>query len=167
MFMADLARLFHLARLPLRIDFMTFASYGSGTVSSGTVRLLKDLSVDVQGRRVLLVDDILDSGRTMARAYAHLVERRPAVLKTCVFLDKPARRAVDFRADYVAFEVPNEFVVGYGLDYDGRFREMPWVSRIEFTGVPQDAKIELSSLKPGNGTRRTRGRPGRIAGPVR
>ncbi len=127
-FVADLVRQLHGRRLPLIVDFMTVASYGAGRRPSGRVRLLRDLSVGIRGRRVLLVDDIVDTGRTLQRVQAVLRRRQPAVLKTCVLLDKPARRAADCRVDYVGFTSPDEFVTGYGLDYAGRCREQPFVS---------------------------------------
>lgn len=128
MFIADLARRFYRLHLPLVIDFMLVSSYGAAPVSSGKVRLLRDVSVGIRGRRVLLVDDILDTGRTLDFAVRHLQRLRPAVLKTCVLLDKPARRTVACRADYVGFTIPDEFVTGYGLDHAGRCREQPFLT---------------------------------------
>ncbi len=127
-FVADLIRQLHVRRLPLIVDFMTVSSYGAGRRSSGRVRLLRDISVGVRGRRVLLVDDIVDTGRTLQLVQTILRRRRPALLKTCVLLDKPARRTAGCRADYVGFTIPDEFVTGYGLDDAGHHREQPFVS---------------------------------------
>ena len=126
-FMADLVRALHRCDVRLLIDFMTASSYGSGTVSSGTITLQRDISMDITDRKVLLVDDILDTGRTLNFAAEHLREMKVRHLASCVFLDKPARRAVPFEADYVGFEVPDEFVVGYGLDYNHSYRELPYL----------------------------------------
>jgi hypoxanthine phosphoribosyltransferase len=123
MFLADLIR--HL-ELPLRLDFMGVSSYGAGT-ESGELVFTKDLRIDVRGRDVLLVDDILDTGRTMSRVMARLRLLHPRRIKTCVFLDKPARRVEAIHADYIGFEIPERFVVGYGLDYAERYRNLPFV----------------------------------------
>jgi len=123
MFLADLIR--HL-ELPLRLDFMGVSSYGSGTVSSELV-FTKELRLDVAGRDVLLVDDILDTGRTMVQVLAKLFVLRPRSIKTCVLLDKPSRRVEKVKADYVGFVIPDKFVVGYGLDYAERYRNLPFV----------------------------------------
>ena len=128
MFAADLVRLLYRHDIPLVIDFMTVASYGAGTESSGTVDMMRDIHVKLEGKQVMLVDDILDTGRTLDFASRHLADFKPASLRTCVFLDKPSRRVVPFEADYVGFTVPDLFVVGYGLDYDGRYRELPHLS---------------------------------------
>ena len=128
MFTADLVRLLYRRNVRLVIDFMTVASYGAGTESSGNVDMMRDIHIDLAGKPVLLVDDILDTGRTLEFASRHLSTFNPASLKTCVFLDKPSRRVVPFEADYVGFTVPDLFVVGYGLDYDGRYRELPHLS---------------------------------------
>jgi hypoxanthine phosphoribosyltransferase len=128
MFTADLVRLLYRRDIRLVIDFMTVASYGAGTESSGEVNMTRDIHIDLEDKPVLLVDDILDTGRTLDFASRHLAGFRPASLKTCVFLDKPSRRVVPFEADYVGFTVPDLFVVGYGLDYDGRYRELPHLS---------------------------------------
>jgi hypoxanthine phosphoribosyltransferase len=123
MFLADLIR--HLT-LPLRLDFMGVSSYGLGT-ESGDLVFTKELRLDVRGRDVLLVDDILDTGKTLA-AVAGLIKSKGALtVKTCVLLDKKARRAVPFEADYVGFDIPNEFVVGYGLDFNERYRNLPCI----------------------------------------
>ncbi len=122
-FLADLIR--HL-NLPLRLDFIGVSSYGAGIESSDIV-FTKELRFDVRGRDVLLVDDILDTGNTLARVLPKLRELKPRRLKTCVLLDKPARRVENIRADYVGFTVPDVFVVGYGLDFAERYRNLPFV----------------------------------------
>ena len=123
MFLADLIR--HLS-LPLRLDFIGVSSYGAGT-TSGELVFTKELRLDVRGRDVLLVDDILDTGRTMKRVLAKLRKLKPRRIKTCVLLDKPARRVEKVRADYVGFSIPDLFVIGYGLDYAERYRNLPFV----------------------------------------
>jgi hypoxanthine phosphoribosyltransferase len=123
MFLADLIR--HL-ELPLRLDFMGVSSYGSGAVSSELV-FTKELRLDVGGRHVLLVDDILDTGKTMDRVLAKLFVLRPRRIKTCVLLDKPSRRVENVKADYVGFVIPDKFVVGYGLDFAERYRNLPFI----------------------------------------
>jgi hypoxanthine phosphoribosyltransferase len=123
MFLADLIRNIS---LPLRLDFIGVSSYGAGT-ESGDLVFTKELRLDVHGRDVLLVDDILDTGRTMTRVLAKLRKLKPREIKTCVLLDKPERRVEDIQADYVGFTIPNKFVVGYGLDYAERYRNLPFV----------------------------------------
>jgi len=123
MFLADLIR--HL-ELPLRLDFMGVSSYGAGT-ESGDLVFTKELRIDVRGRDVLLVDDILDTGKTMTRVVAKLRALKPRRIKTCVLLDKPARRVEKIKADYVGFQIPDAFVIGYGLDYAERYRNLPFV----------------------------------------
>jgi hypoxanthine phosphoribosyltransferase len=123
MFLADLIR--HL-NLPLRLDFIGVSSYGLGT-ESGELVFTKELRLDVRGRDVLLVDDILDTGKTMSRVLPKLRALRPRRIKTCVLLDKPSRRVEKIHADYVGFEIPDLFVVGYGLDFAERFRNLPFV----------------------------------------
>jgi hypoxanthine phosphoribosyltransferase len=123
MFLADLIR--HL-ELPLRLDFIGVSSYGSGT-SSGALVFTKELKLDVRGRHVLLIDDILDTGRTLKRVTTKLRALKPRSLKICVLLEKKARRVEKVRADYVGFQIPDAFVVGYGLDYAERFRNLPFV----------------------------------------
>lgn len=123
MFLADLIR--HLS-IPMRLDFIGVSSYGSGT-TSGELVFTKELRIDVRGRDVLLVDDILDTGRTMKRVLAKLRPLKPRRIKTCVLLDKPARRVEKVRADYVGFSIPDLFVIGYGLDYAERYRNLPFV----------------------------------------
>lgn len=123
MFLADLVRCLS---LPLRLDFIGVSSYGAGT-TSGDLVFTKDLRLDVRGRDVLLVDDILDTGKTMTRVLERLTPLGPRRIRTCVLLDKPARRLKPIQADYVGFEIPDVFVVGYGLDFAERFRNLPFV----------------------------------------
>ena len=123
MFLADLIR--HLS-LPLRLDFMGVSSYGAGT-ESGELVYTKELRLDVRGRDVLRVDDILDTGRTLSRVIPKLRKLKPRRIKTCVLLNKQARRVEKIQADYVGFEIPDFFVVGYGLDYAERYRNLPFV----------------------------------------
>lgn len=124
LFLADLVR--HLS-LPLRLDFIGVSSYGSGTESRQLV-YTKELRLDVRGRDVLLVDDILDTGRTLSSVHAKLRRLGPKRIRSCVLLDKPARRVENIQADYVGFQVPDLFVVGYGLDFAERFRNLPFVA---------------------------------------
>ena len=123
MFLADLIR--HLS-LPLRLDFIGVSSYGAGT-TSGELVFTKELRLDVKGRDVLLVDDILDTGRTMTRVLGKLRQLKPRRIRTCVLLDKPERRVEKVRADYIGFQIPDLFVIGYGLDYAERYRNLPFV----------------------------------------
>jgi len=120
-FTADLIRAIP---LPSTMDFMAVSSYGSGTRSSGVVRLTADLSISIEGRDVIIVEDVIDSGRTISYLRRNLATRHPRSLALCVLLDKVARREVDVEVDYVGFAIPDEFVVGYGLDYDGRHRNL-------------------------------------------
>ena len=122
-FLADLIRQL---TLPLRLDFIGVSSYGSGT-ESGELVFTKELRLDVRGCDVLLVDDILDTGKTMSRVLPKIRALKPRRIKTCVLLDKPARRAVKIRADYVGFSIPDFFVVGFGLDYADRYRNLPFI----------------------------------------
>ncbi|MGB9738259.1 MAG: hypoxanthine phosphoribosyltransferase [Chloroflexus aggregans] len=124
MFMVDLARAID---LPLAIDFIAVASYGASTESSGVVRLMKDLDTDISHRHVLIVEDIIDSGLTLAYLRAQLLRRNPASLRICTLLNKPERRTADVPVDYVGFDIPNAFVVGYGLDYAERYRNLPFI----------------------------------------
>jgi hypoxanthine phosphoribosyltransferase len=123
MLLADLVRCLS---LPLRLDFIGVSSYGAGT-QSGELIFTKDLRLDVRGRDVLLVDDILDTGRTMTRVLERLTALGPRRIRTCVLLDKPSRRIESIQADYVGFEIPDVFVVGYGLDFAERYRNLPFV----------------------------------------
>ncbi len=131
-FLADLVRELYRHRIHPRIDFMTLESYYDGTESSGQVHVAKDCSMDVAGAHVLVVDDILDSGRTLNVARRHLLTRGAASVRTCVLLDKPGRRQEPYEADFVGFTVDDLFVVGYGLDYAGRYRELPCIARVSF-----------------------------------
>jgi hypoxanthine phosphoribosyltransferase len=121
-FLSDLMR--HL-QLPCEIDFMEVSSYGAGTQSSGVVRILKDLEEDITGRHVLLVEDIIDTGLTLSYLRRALLQREPASLEICALLTKPSRRQVDLRVRYLGFEVPDEFVIGYGIDFAGAYRNLP------------------------------------------
>lgn len=123
-FMADLMRAI---TIPCTIDFMAVSSYGGGTTSSGTVKILKDIDANLTGYDVLIVEDILDSGRTLSYLSNYLMGRGAKSIKIATFLDKPERRTVNIKADYSCFNVPNEFVVGYGLDFDQVYRNLPYV----------------------------------------
>lgn len=123
-FMSDLMRSIS---IPCKIDFMAVSSYGSGVKSSGTVRILKDLDRDISGCDVLIVEDILDSGMTLNYLMDLLYARNPNSIRICTLFDKPERRSVDIYADYKGIEVPDEFIVGYGLDYDETYRNLPYV----------------------------------------
>lgn len=127
MVIADLARALHKVGLPVEIDFMTLSSYGAGTESSGTVRVVAGLTMDVAGRHVVLVDDIADTGRTLALARELVDAGGPATVRVAVALDKPSRRVVPVQIDHVGFEVPDLFVLGYGADLDQRYRELPYI----------------------------------------
>ncbi len=131
-FLADLVRGFAQHNLHPRIDFITLSSYGGGTESSGAVRITHDSVEDLRGADVVLVDDILDSGRTLAFAKALFLQRGVRSVRTCVLLDKKVNRVVDFQADYTGFTVDDVFVVGYGLDYDNRYRELPHIAKVTF-----------------------------------
>ncbi len=123
-FMADLVRQID---LPISMDFMVVSSYGAGTVSSGLVNIKKDLEEDIRGRDVIIVEDILDTGNTLVKLTAELLRREPASLKLCVMLDKPSRRTTPIKADYVGFSIPDAYVVGFGLDFDQGYRQLPYV----------------------------------------
>jgi hypoxanthine phosphoribosyltransferase len=127
-FAADLIRSLTAHEVNPEVDFMTLASYGTQTVSSGSVRLLRDVEISVAGREVLLIDDILDSGRTIAFARRHMLERGASAVKVCVLLDKTAGRPVAETADFVGFSCPSTFVVGYGMDHAHKFRGLPFVA---------------------------------------
>ena len=118
--------------VPVNIDFMSVSSYGGETTSSGIVRIVKDLDTPIEGKNVLIAEDIIDTGRTLAYLMEHLKQRKPASFKVVTLLDKPDRRVSDVKVDYTGFEIPDEFVVGYGLDYDQRYRNLPYVGVIEF-----------------------------------
>ncbi len=132
MFLADLVRDLYDHDYHPRIDFITLESYGGGTESSGVVRITKDFSVDVTGADVLLIDDILDTGRTLTYARDHVTARGARTIRTCTLLDKPSRRVVPIEADFVGFTIEDFFVVGYGLDYDSYYRELPYLAKVTF-----------------------------------
>ncbi len=123
-FMADLTRAI---QLPITVDFMAVSSYGSGTVSSGQVEIKKDLSDSIEGKDLIIVEDILDSGNTLYYLMDVLRARKPASIRICTLLDKPERRSKPITADYVGFSIPDAFVVGYGLDYDEKYRNLPYI----------------------------------------
>lgn len=123
-FMADLMRAID---IPCRIDFMAVSSYGSGVKTSGVVKIVKDLDINLAGYDLLIVEDILDSGVTLSYLKKMLMDRGPASVRICTFLDKPERRRADILPDYVGASVPDEFVVGYGLDYDEKYRNLPYL----------------------------------------
>ena len=123
-FMADLVRA---CDLPCAVDFMVVSSYGKGTTSSGAVKIIKDLTENIEGRDVIIVEDILDSGNTLAYLKKILQARKPASIRIATLLDKPERRTADIKADYVGFEIPDAFVVGYGLDYQEKYRNLPYI----------------------------------------
>ena len=123
-FMADLVRAI---TVPCKVDFMAVSSYGSGTVSSGQVQITKDLSEDITGRHLLVVEDILDSGNTLSYLLEVLRARKPASIRLCTLLDKPERRVKPVPLDYTGFTIPDAFVVGYGLDYDEHYRNLPYI----------------------------------------
>lgn len=118
--------------VPVSLDFMAVSSYGSGTTSGGVVKIVKDLDEAIRGKDVLVVEDIVDSGRTLSCLLELLEERRPASLRLCTLLDKPERRVTDVKVDYTGFRIPDAFVVGYGLDYDQKYRNLPYIGVVEF-----------------------------------
>lgn len=118
--------------VPVSLDFMSVSSYGSETKSSGVVKIIKDLDEPIKGKDVLVIEDIVDSGRTLSYLMEMLKDRGPASLKLCTLLDKPDRRVIDVPVDYTGFKIPDEFVVGYGLDYDQRYRNLPYIGVISF-----------------------------------
>jgi hypoxanthine phosphoribosyltransferase len=128
-FIADLVRELE---LPVEVDFLEVSSYGDGMESSREVRILKDLRGGIEGRDVLVVEDIVDTGHTLAHVTRLLQSRNPARLCSIALLDKPSRREVDFRADHIGFEIPDEFVVGYGIDYAQRNRNLPFIGKVRF-----------------------------------
>ncbi len=123
-FMADLMRSI---TIPCEIDFMVVSSYGSGTQTSGNVKIIKDLNIDIKDYDLLIVEDILDSGVTLSTLKRMLEARNPASVKICTFFDKPERRVADIKPDYAGSTVPDEFIVGYGLDFDEKYRNLPYV----------------------------------------
>ena len=133
-FMADLMRNL---TIPCEIDFMAISSYGDSTDSSGVVRILKDLDINIEGRDVLIVEDIIDSGLTLSYLMRNLEAREPASLEICSLLTKPERREADVPVRYVGFEIPNRFVIGYGLDFAERYRNLPYVGVLDPTLIPE------------------------------
>jgi len=129
-FIADLVRELH---LPVEVDFLEASSYGASTESSREVRIFKDLRGAIEGRDVLVVEDIIDTGHTLHHVHNYLMTKNPARMKTIALLDKPARREVDFKPDWTGFEIPDEFVVGYGIDFAQRNRNLPYVGKVRFT----------------------------------
>ena len=134
-FMADLMRRI---TVPCEIDFMAISSYGAATDSSGVVRILKDLDINIEGRHVLVVEDIIDSGLTLSYLVRNLEAREPATLEICALLTKPERREIDVDVRYTGFEIPNRFVIGYGLDFAERYRNLPYVAVLHPDLVPED-----------------------------
>lgn len=128
-FMCELAKRI---TVPVSLDFMSVSSYGSATKSSGVVRIVKDLDEPLKDKDVLVVEDIVDSGRTLSYLLDMLRDRGPKSVRLCTLLDKPERRVVDVHVDYTCFQIPDEFVVGYGLDYDQRYRNLPYIGVVEF-----------------------------------
>ena len=128
-FMCELAKRI---AVPVSLDFMSVSSYGSDTKSSGVVKIVKDLDDSIKDKDVLVVEDIVDSGRTLSYLLEMLRDRGPSSLRLCTLLDKPERRVVDVNVDYTGFAIPDEFVVGYGLDYDQKYRNLPYIGIVEF-----------------------------------
>ena len=128
-FMCELAKRI---TVPVSMDFMAVSSYGSGTTSSGSIKMIKDLDESIEGKDVVIVEDIIDSGRTLDKLMELLKTRNPKSLAVCTLLDKPDRRVVDVKVDYTCFNIPDEFVVGYGLDYDQKYRNLPYIGVVEF-----------------------------------
>lgn len=129
-FMCELAKRI---TVPVTMDFMSVSSYGSGTTSSGVVKLVKDLDEPLEGKDVIIVEDIIDSGRTLSHLLKMFEARNPKSIKLCTLLDKPERRVVkDVNVEYCGFNIPDEFVVGYGLDYDQKYRNLPYIGVVEF-----------------------------------
>jgi hypoxanthine phosphoribosyltransferase len=135
-FMADLMRQL---TVPCEIDFMAISSYGASTDSSGVVRILKDLDINIEGREVLVVEDIIDSGLTLSYLMRNLEARQPASLEVCALMTKPERRQIDVPVRYIGFEIPNRFVIGYGLDFAERYRNLPYVGVLDPELVPEGA----------------------------
>ncbi len=127
-FMCELAKRIS---VPVSMDFMSISSYGSGTESSGIIRIVKDLDESITDEDVLVVEDIVDTGRTLDHLMGLLRERKPKSLRLCTLLDKPDRRVIDVKVDYTGFQIPDEFVVGYGLDYNQKYRNLPYIGVVE------------------------------------
>ena len=128
-FMCALAKMIS---VPVSLDFMSVSSYGSDTKSSGVVKIVKDLDESLKDKDVVVVEDIVDSGRTLSYLLEMLRDRGPRSLRLCTLLDKPERRVVEVKVDYTGFQIPDQFVVGYGLDYDQRYRNLPYIGVVEF-----------------------------------
>lgn len=128
-FMCELAKRI---TVPVSLDFMAVSSYGGDTISSGVVKIVKDLDDSIKDRNVLVIEDIVDSGRTLSYLLEMLKDRGPKDVRLCTLLDKPDRRVVDVNVNYVGFEIPDEFVVGYGLDYDQKYRNLPYIGVVKF-----------------------------------
>lgn len=128
-FMCELAKRI---TVPVSLDFMSVSSYGNGTESSGIIKIVKDLDEPLMGKDVIVIEDIIDSGRTLSHLLKMLKERKPASLRLCTLLDKPERRVVDVDIDYTGFQIPDEFIVGYGLDYAQKYRNLPYIGIVEF-----------------------------------
>lgn len=127
-FMCELAKRI---TVPVSMDFMAVSSYGGGTASSGIVKIIKDLDEPIEGKDVIIVEDIIDSGRTLSHLIDLLGQRKPNSIRLCTLLDKPDRRVVDVKVEYVGYSIPDEFVVGYGLDYDQKYRNLPYIGVVE------------------------------------
>lgn len=127
-FMCELAKRIS---VPVSMDFMAVSSYGAGTSSSGIVKIIKDLDDPIEGKDVIIVEDIIDSGRTLSHLIDLLGQRKPNSIRLCTLLDKPDRRVVDVKVEYVGYNIPDEFVVGYGLDYDQKYRNLPYIGVVE------------------------------------
>src|SRR5947209_15488282 len=141
-FLSDLMRQIE---VPCEVDFMAVASYGSATDSSGVVRILKDLDAAIEGRHVLIVEDIVDSGLTLQYLLRNLGARDPASLEVCALLTKPERRKVELPTRYVGFEIPNKFAIGYGLDHGERYRNLPYVAALAASSSPSDPAPRTST----------------------
>ena len=138
-FLADLMRQMP---IPLALDFLEVSSYGEGTESSGNVRILKDLAKPIEGREVVVVEDILDTGHTLSYVIEHLRSKQPTSVRLCTLLDKPARRIVPIEIDYRGFEIPDRFVIGYGLDFNERYRNLPYIGVLKpsvYGGAPPES----------------------------
>lgn len=128
-FMCELAKRI---TVPVYVDFMSVSSYGSGTTSSGVVKIIKDLDSPLEGKDVIVVEDIVDTGHTLSYLLGMLQGRNPASLRLCTLLDKPERRVAQVSVDYIGFTIPDKFIVGYGLDYDQKYRNLPYIGTVEF-----------------------------------
>ena len=128
MFMADLMK--NIA-LDIQIDFISASSYGSGTISSGSVKIKKDIEIDITGKNVIIIEDIIDTGNTLKYLKEYFLSKNPKSLKICTLLDKPSRRQADVTGDYIGFTVEDLFIIGYGLDFDQKYRNLPYISYLE------------------------------------